>query len=328
MGARQSVNDNDVAMPPLFYDCHSLPRSAFRIADQLLTPSTKIYTDAEIDAILNAFPGNKIVTEADLIEHYIDPNRKHFRPKKFSEIFQVISHDPRCKLIMNDREAHLGMGEFSFLKCMPWATEFSIEHDPNLVDENGIPLPLEIRYYSIDQQLTFVMPNTANFVLHGELYATTSGAIGKAEIPFFDVIKGDYKPLYRRTNYVTGMVESLEIEKLVADPRLTEIARNKSVTMIYQTMPAYIKASVSIERQEEFVALLNEILGKRVPQNEIMKGGYSIAWNTKSDVDEIEQDPEEIKRQIAASVEPKRLAKQAEFGRLIAAGIFTYERPQ
>ena len=50
----------------------------------------------------------------------------------------------------------------------------------------------------------------------------------------------------------------------------------------------------------------------------LIKGDYCLEWNQKNDIDEIKQNPEEIQRQISASLELKRLKKQEEVDQLVA----------
>ena len=187
MGNQQSVGKNDIAMPPLFYDYRKVPRSAFRLADMVLGPTTEEVTEDYIRGVHQTVPRNKVVTADDLV---VDWNKRRvFKPRVSIEIFQVISSDPNCKLHANQMTVDLGIGEFSFLRCMMAATNFSIEHDPDLKALDGTPLHLEVRYYHLDGDLISMMPNTANFILHGNIYGMMNGATGKREVPLFDVIK-------------------------------------------------------------------------------------------------------------------------------------------
>lgn len=316
MGGQQSVGKNDMAMKPLFYDCRKVPKTAFHMADKMLEYMGDAVNDDTVASVIKSWPRKLTVFS------------REFRPSKTRDIFQVISCDPKCKLHMNDRHVVLGVGQFSFLRFMALATDFMVEHDPDLLDENGTPLQLEIRCYCLEDELKQYFPDTANYMLHGDVYGIAMGATSKINKPLFDVIKGQYERKYQKTNYVTGIVTSHEIEKLVDDPRLTEIARNQDVTMIYQTLPSYIKASIYVDSRMKFIAMLDEILGQGVDRMNAMKEGYHIEWADKNDVDEIEQDREEIDRQIAIDVEAQRLKKQGEIDLLIAADIFTYELPE
>jgi hypothetical protein len=299
MGGQQSVHKGDIAMPPLFYDTRKVPKSAFHMAD-------KVFENLENPSL---------------------EERKLYRIKKTGDIFQVISHDPKCTLHMNDRQEHLGVGTFSFLKMMMWATDLFVEHDTNLKAEDGTPLPLQIKYYDLDDDLKQCFPDTANFKLNGINIGIGADATGRLKNPIFDVIKADYKRTYRRTNYVIGEVMSMQIEELVANPRLKDYVCNDSYHMIYQTMPAYVKVSVPVGKQDAFVEFLNETLGEPVQRNQVMRGGYNLVRADKCALEEIEQDDDEIERQKLADARVKLIEIERNFQRLIDADVFTYELP-
>jgi hypothetical protein len=322
MGGQQSVHEGDIAMPPLFYDTRKIPKSAYHMADKMFeymeNPSLE-----ERKQVESTFPSCVTVTEADLIPYKTE--RKFYRIKRTGDIFQVISHDPKCLLHMNDRQEHLGVGTFSFLHVMAWATDFFIEHGTNLKSEDATSLPLQIKYFNLEDDVKSCFPNTANFKLNNVIIGM--GATGRLEKPIFDVIKGDYKPKYRRTNYVVGEITSLQIEQFVDNPRLKDYVCNDSYQMIYLTMLAYIKVSVPVEQQSAFVDFLNETLGERVQRNQVMKGGYNLVWADQCALEEIEQDQEEIARQKLADAKVKLIKVESNFKRLIDADVFTYELP-
>lgn len=316
MGGQQSVSRNDIATRPLFYDTRKIPKSAFHMADKMLEFMGDDVSEDTLASLLKSYPRKLTGTT------------REFRPSKMCDIFQVISHDPKCKLHMNDRHVVLGIGEFSFLRFMPWATDLMVEHDPDLLAGDGTSLQLEICYYCLEDELKRCFPETANYLLHGEVYGIAIGATGKIEKPIFDVIKGRYKQKYRRTSYITLTVTSHHVQKVADDPRLKEIARNKDVTMVYLSLPPYIKVSIPKDLQDEFLALLDEHLGKAVDRDRVAWGGYWLEYPQDCDIDEIEQDQEEIDRQMVASAEIQHHEIQEKIQRVIDADILTYQLPE
>ncbi len=314
----QSISAHNVILEPLYYDSRTVPPMAYHMADKILedTPRPLQQDDANnLVQIEAAFPIRVLVTAANM---QLYDGVLLFRPRTNCDIIEIISHDPECKLLMNGQTLPLGASRFSFLKFFAWATDILIQHDP--------ALGLEVKYYMLDDDLKRGFPEAVNFKLHDVLYGMAAGGIGKIEKPRCHVLHGNYKPIYRKTKYVTVVIMAVEIEKLLADPRLRTYAHNPNVGMIYETMPPQIHASVLPGQKEEFEAFLTEVLGAKIPKGQsVREGGYRADWNDKFDLQEVEQDPEEIQRQIVANTQVERLEVQANVQRLVDVGVLTHQ---
>lgn len=329
MGHGPSSN-RDVPLEPLYYDTSTIPKSAFHTADALLSSTKETVPDEDIQKILKVFPRSVTVQESDM---YLDDftGKKLYRIKRGIEIFQIISHDPNCVLWANTTlPIPLGVGKFSLLRFISWATDYSVEHSAELRDaDTSSSLPLEIKYFAIEDDLRTCFPDALNLYIHGKLYGMASGAIGIPDKPLCHYVSASYNVKTKKSNYVTVDVMSIDIEKLVADPRLKEIARNPHVDLIYQTSPSYIKASILDSDQHKFVDLLDEILGDEIPKGEnVQRPGYQITWPKTYDVDEDEQTSEEKEKQFQANMEIALARDKANFQKLVDAGILSYDAPR
>lgn len=318
----QTTSKHDITLQSLYYDAMKVPTAAYHMVDKL-TEGIVDPPENEVALITRTFPKHKIVTDADM------PHDPYYRLSKSCDIVEIISHDPYCKLRASDFEIQLGVGRFSFLTFSCGLISFSVQHATNLEAANGRPLLLEIKYYVFPEKLKSDFPDKLNFKLHGQLYGMAGATIGKIETPLQTIIGGSYKPQLVRTDYVTVAITSLDIEKLVDDPRLKTFARNKSIDMIYDTMPRHIKASVPTAKRQEFTDLLDEILGQQHENGvSLMKGGYNARWNEENDQDEIPQSEEDKDRQIAADVQENFARVTTNLQKLLDGGVLTYQLPE
>lgn len=327
----QTESKNDIVMPPLYYDPLTVPEGVYRMIDMILQgQDPETISDADMTAITNAFTPSITVTEEMMETSEWHGQTKIYNIKKGynqCDIFQVISHDPNCVLWGNSQiKIPLGVGSFSFLKQMALCTSFSIEHSTSLLDDEGKPLLLEIKFYCIADKRKMHMPDYINFVIGGKLYAMGSGAVGNPEKPFCHRIAARYTPVYRKTNFVTCAITSHQVERLLEDPRLSNFARGEN-HMIWTTLPPYVKLSICKDKVEQFEDFVKEILGEKVYRDQVMQGGFNIQWSDKCDLDEVEQDEAVIREEATRNQQADLLKFNEQMQPFFDEGILSYHAP-